>query len=112
MAAMGEAGDLNRGLGDEMAPKQRIEPSDVSARIHRQQDVFRSHSLGWTVPAVGISSDDTAPRQPAKRSIDSMKCGPRSVSKFGDGKDHLSMQRPLFGEKALPLQSFHGGQTR
>jgi hypothetical protein len=75
MAAVSEAGDLRRHLRDEVTPKERVKASDVSTRINRRQDVFRLHSLGWTVPPVCVAMDDAAPHQTTKFGIHRVERG-------------------------------------
>lgn len=59
-----------------------------------------------------VASDETSLYQTAKLGVKRVRSGPGGVRKFGDGKDYFSIQVALFGEKVLPVQSFHGRQTR
>jgi hypothetical protein len=86
MAAVGEAGDLRWHLRNDMVVTQCVKARYVSARINFRQDVFGSHSLGWAIPPVRVSSDEPTPHQTAQLRIDRMQRGLRGVRKFGDGK--------------------------
>lgn len=111
VAAVREAGDPARRLGDQVVAIQGIRSRDVRAVIQNRHKLFRGCAAGQAVNARRVAGDHFLPHQTAQLDVQGVGIVAGDVGQFGDTEKRFPVLPVLEFQEPHPIKGFHVALT-